>query len=85
MRSTRATTAVARLNSRSKENCYAMAQTGASLFYLNERIDGVDQRVSDNLFLDDFVRFVNALGPQQVRRITKNDAAFARQLVKKTD
>ena len=33
--------------------------------------------------LDDFVRFVNAQGPQQAPRITKNDAAFARQLVRK--
>ena len=85
MRSTRATAAVARLNNRSKEHHYAMAQTGAGLFYLSERIDGSDARVSDALPLDDFVRFVDAMGPQQVRRMTKNDVAFAKQLVKKLE
>ena len=85
MRSTRGTAAVARLNNRSKEHHYVMAQTGAGLFYLSEQIDGSDKRVSDALPLDDFVRFVDAMGPQQVRRVTKNDAAFAKQLVKKPE
>jgi hypothetical protein len=60
-----------------------MARTNAGLFLLRERIEGEDKPVSDALPLDDFVRFVNALGPQEVRRVTKNDAAFARQLAKK--
>jgi len=85
MRSTRATAALARLNNRSKEHHYAMAQTGAGLFYLSERIDGSDEKVSDALPLDDFVRFVDAMGPQQVRRMTKNDTAFAKQLAKKPE
>jgi hypothetical protein len=85
MRSTRATAAVARLNNRSTEHDYALAQTGAGLFYLSERIDGNNVRISDALPLDDFVRFVDAMGPQQVRRITKNDAAFAKQLVRKPE
>jgi hypothetical protein len=29
------------------------------------------------------VRFVNALGPQEIKRVTKNDAAFALQLIRK--
>lgn len=85
MRSTRATAAVARLNSRSKEHYYVLTQTGAGLFYLSERIDESNKRVSETLPLDDFVIFVDAMGPQAVRRMTKNDVAFAKQLIKKTE
>lgn len=60
-----------------------MAMTGSGLFQLRERVDGQDKDVSAALPLDDFVRFVNAQGPQEVKRITKNDAAFAKQLVRK--
>jgi hypothetical protein len=61
-----------------------MVLTSSSQFVLRERVDGVDKDVSGPLALDDFVRFANAQGPQVVPRVTKNDAAFARQLVKKT-
>jgi hypothetical protein len=84
MRSTRATAAVARLNNRSEGHHYQMALTGSGLFQLRERVEGVDQVLSEALSLDDFVRFVDALGPQKKPRITKSDAAFARQLVRKT-
>jgi hypothetical protein len=84
MRSTRATAAVARLNQRSEGHLYLMVITGSSQFMLRERIDGVDQVRSEPLSLDDFVRFVDAMGPQKVPRMTKNDIAFARQLVRKT-
>ncbi len=83
MRSTRATAAVARLNRRSEGRHYLMVMTGSGLFLLRERADGGDRDVSEALPLDDFVRFVDAQGPQQAPRITKNDAAFARQLVRK--
>ena len=83
MRSTRATAAVARLNKRSEGRHYLLVMTGSGLFLLRERVDGGDRDVSEALPLDDFVRFVDAQGPQQVPRITKNDAAFARQLVRK--
>ena len=83
MRSTRASAAVARLNERSTGHYYTMALTGAGLFKLREKLETGDKEVSEALALDDFVRFVNAMGPQATRRITKNDAAFARQLVKK--
>jgi hypothetical protein len=83
MRSTRATAAVARLNQRSAGRHYLMVLTGGSLFLLRERVAGGDQDVSTALALDDFVRFVDALGPQKAPRITKNDAAFARQLARK--
>lgn len=84
MRSTRATAAVARLNERSEGRHYLMVITGNGQFLLRERVDGIDQAVSEALSLDDFVRFVNAQGPQKVPRVTKNDAAFAKQLIRKT-
>ena len=84
MRSTRATAAVARLNQRSEGRHYVLVMTGDSLFVLRERTEGGDKDVAEALSLDDFVRMVNATGPQAVPRVTKNDAAFARQLVRKT-
>jgi len=83
MRSTRATAAVARLNSRSEGLHYMMALTGNGMFILRQRIDGVDKQIADALLLDDFVRLVDSMGPKKVPRITKNEAAFAKQLVRK--
>jgi hypothetical protein len=83
MRSTRATAAVARLNERSPGRYYVMAILGSGLFELRERVAGTDTAVGVALPLDEFVRMVNASGPQKAPRITKNDAAFARQLVRK--
>ncbi|PKO89060.1 MAG: hypothetical protein CVU16_12705 [Betaproteobacteria bacterium HGW-Betaproteobacteria-10] len=83
MRSTRATAAVARLNQRSEGHHYLLVVTGSGQFLLRERVDGGDKQISDALSLDDFVRFVNATGPQPAPRMTKNDAAFAKQLVRK--
>ena len=83
MRSTRASAAIARLNRRSEGRNYLMAMTGSGLFLLRERVDGQDKDVSEALPLDDFVRFVDVQGPQQTPRITRNDAAFAKQLVRK--
>jgi hypothetical protein len=82
MRSTRASAAVTRLNARSKEQ-YTMARTGDGLFYIRPRIEGGSERVFDPLPLDDFVRAVDAIGPQSERRMTKNDVAFQKQLAKK--
>lgn len=83
MRSTRASAAVARLNERSNGHHYTMALTSDGLFKLREKLEEGDKEVSAAMALDDFVRFVNSMGPQETRRVTKNDAAFARQLVKK--
>ncbi len=60
-----------------------MVLTGNGQFKLHERIDDTDQQVSDALTLDDFVRLVDAMGPQKVVRITKSEAAFMKQLIKK--
>ncbi len=83
MRSTRATAALARLNERSGGRHYLMVVTGSGLFKLKERIEGGEKLLTEALSLDEFVRFVDALGPQKVARITKNEAEFAKQLVKK--
>jgi hypothetical protein len=83
MRSTRATAAIARLNARSEGRHYKMALTGAGLFILRERIDQTDHERSGPLFLDDFVSLVDSMGPQHVVRITKSEAAFMKQLIKK--
>lgn len=53
------------------------------LFKLHERTESGDKPFSDALSLDDFVRFVDSVAPQKQRRITKSDAAFAKQLIKK--
>lgn len=83
MRSTRATAAVARLNQRNEGHHYLMVVTGSGQFVLRERVEGVDQALSEALALDDFVHFVDAIAPGKGPRITKNDAAFAKQLVRK--
>ncbi len=83
MRSTRATAAVARLNERSEGRRYIMVMTGDGRFVLRERLDSGDKDVVEALPLDDFVQRVNATGPQKAPRQTKNDLAFARQLVRK--
>lgn len=83
MRSTRATAALARLNSRSTDHHYTMALTGNGLFILRERTDGGDQPLSDALALDDFVRLVDSMGPKKIARITKHEADFVKQFVKK--
>jgi hypothetical protein len=83
MRSTRAIAAVARLNARSGGCHYMMTITGTGLFKLSERIEGVDRAISEPLPLDSFVRLVDSIGPQKVARITKSEAAFMKQLVKK--
>ena len=83
MRSTRATAAVARLNARSDGHHYQMVLTGDGLFKLSEA--GGNAPPADALPLDEFVRMVDAMGPQKIRRVTKNDAAFSRQLVRKPE
>ena len=83
MRSTRASAAVARLNRRSEGRQYVMTLTGNGLFKLRERSEGLEKEISEALNQDEFVRFVNALGPQEIKRVTKNDAAFALQLIRK--
>ncbi|MFJ2987909.1 hypothetical protein ACIPF8_08580 [Collimonas sp. NPDC087041] len=84
MRSTRATAAVERLNARSTDLRYSMVRTADELFYLTQNAGmAAPIRLSEALELDDFVRFVNAYGPQKPKRISKLDVAFEKQLQKK--
>lgn len=80
-RSTRASAAVDRLKRRTGQAGYSMARTGDGLFFLAER-PGAPPLCAP-LELDAFVAFVDGLGPQVQPRISRHDAAFERQLVKK--
>jgi hypothetical protein len=81
MRSTRASAAVDRLKARSGNPRYSMARTGSGLFVLAEAPGAAP--LCAPLELDDFVKFVNLLGPQTPRRVSKLDVAFEKQLTKK--
>lgn len=83
MRSTRASAAISRLNARCPETHYTLSNTGGGLFFLSRQSGTDEEQVCDPMPLDEFVTFVNSLGPQQARRVTKNDAAFEKQLVRK--
>jgi hypothetical protein len=80
-RSTRGSAAVDRLKLRSGNAGYSMARTGEGLFFLSEK-PGAPPLCAP-LELDEFVAFVNGLGPQVARRVSKLDVAFEKQLVKK--
>lgn len=80
-RSTRASNAVDRLKVRSGNDGYSMARTGDGLFFLTEAPG--EPPLCAPLELDEFVAFVKKLGPQEVRRVSKLDVAFEKQLVKK--
>jgi hypothetical protein len=80
-RSTRASAAVDRLKRRSGNAGWSMARTGDGLFFLSERPGAPP--LSPPLELDEFVAFVDKLGPQVERRVSKNDVAFEKQLVRK--
>jgi hypothetical protein len=81
VRSTRASAAVDRLKRRSGITSYSMARTGDGLFFLSEK-PGAPPLCAP-LELDEFVAFVNGLGPQEVKRVSKHDIEFEKQLVRK--
>ncbi|SHH42948.1 hypothetical protein [Massilia sp. CF038] len=80
-RSTRASAAVDRLKVRSGNPGYSMARTGEGLFFLSEAPG--EPPLCAPLELDEFVAFVNGLGPQTPRRVSKLDVAFEKQLTRK--
>jgi len=80
-RSTRASAAVDRLKVRSGNPGYSMARTGEGLFFLSEAPG--EPPLCAPLELDEFVAFVNQLGPQTPRRVSKLDVAFEKQLTRK--
>ena len=84
MRSTKASAAVERLKARSGNARYSMVRRSDGMFSLVLATEaGASEPVGPPLPIDEFVRFVNGTGPQQPRRISKLDAAFERQLLKK--
>jgi len=81
MRSTKASAAVERLKTRSTDQDYSMVRTADGLFYLVSLTDaGVSEPLCEPLEMDAFVAFVNGVGPQKARRVSKLDVAFERQL-----
>ena len=82
MRTTRAIHAVERLKTRTGNPRFAAISLSGGLFYLVDKSSGVDQKVSDPLTLDDFVKFVDAYGPQKPRKASKLDIAFEAQIKK---
>jgi len=60
-----------------------MILMSSGLLKLGERSADGDRQLTDALSLDDFVKLVDSMGPQNVPRITKGEAAFLKQLVKK--
>ncbi len=81
MRSTRASAAIERLKQRSGNPKYSMLLGANGLFSLT--LNESAEPLSAPLQLDDFIKFVNAFGPQTPKRISKLDIAFEKQLVKK--
>jgi hypothetical protein len=85
MRSTKASAAVTRLNTRDPAYRYSMGMTAAGFFYLLRAAAGQPpEKISGELTMEEFVQFANSLGPQKTVRISKNDAAFEKQLVRKS-
>lgn len=83
MRSTRATSAVERLNRRIEAGAprYSMMRTSSELFYLvQNNAGGAPIKLCEPMTLDDFDVFVNAHGPQTSKRVSKLDVAFEKQL-----
>ena len=83
MRSTKASSAVERLNKRGEQN-YSMGTNGKGLFWLCQPAEnGISIKLCEPMTMDDFVVFVNGFGPQVVKRVSKLDIEFSKQLVKK--
>ncbi|HEV2611195.1 MAG TPA: hypothetical protein VGU61_13075 [Noviherbaspirillum sp.] len=81
MRSTKASAAVARLNTRDPHHRYSLGITASGFFYMLRAVPGGSpEKISDDLTLDEFVQFANRTGPQKPARVSKLDVAFEKQL-----
>ncbi|WP_153099875.1 hypothetical protein [Paraburkholderia hayleyella] len=80
MRTTRAIHAVERLKTRSGHPYYAAVSLPGGMFYLTDKAAPAGKPLSAALALDEFVKFVDAFGPQQPRRASKLDLAFEAQI-----
>jgi hypothetical protein len=86
MRSTKATGAIERLNTRAGTRQYSMARTSSELFYLLQRTpENSVEKLCEPLPLDEFVAFVNAYGPQKPKRVSKLDVEFEKKLLNKRE
>lgn len=81
MRSTKASSAITRLNARDPEHRYSLGINASGMFYLLRAAPGAKpERISPDLPLDEFVELVNKTGPQKAARVSKLDVAFEKQL-----
>jgi hypothetical protein len=86
MRSTKASAAVSRLNTRDTEHRYSLGMTASGFFYLLRASgSGTPEKISGDLTLDEFVDFANKTGPQKKVRVSKFDVAFEKQLNARKD
>jgi len=86
MRSTKASNAIARLKDRSENAPYSMVSTADGRFYLVLANGDADpDKLNEPMELDEFVRFVNSLGKQTPKKISKLDVAFEAKLRKKAE
>lgn len=84
MRSTKASAAVTRLNTRDPAHRYSMGITANGFFYLLRiGAEGTPERISDELDQEAFVALVNRTGPQKQARVSRYDVAFERQLTRR--
>ncbi|PCE25157.1 hypothetical protein BWP39_11570 [Paraburkholderia acidicola] len=82
MRTTRAIHAVERLKTRSGNPQYAAISLAGGVFFLVDRSSGNEVRLCEPLPLDDFVKFVDGVGPAKPRKASKLDIAFEEQIRK---
>jgi hypothetical protein len=84
MRSTKASSAVTRLNARDPAHRYSLGLTASGFFYLLRALPGgAPERISEDLTLEEFVEFTNKTGPQKKAKVSKLDVAFEKQLGKR--
>ena len=81
MRSARAASAIERLNELTESREYSMLRTSDERFILTRRVSGQPlEKLNEAMELDDFVRFVNAQGPQKAKRVSKLDVQFEKNM-----
>lgn len=86
MRSTRAASAIERLNERTASREYSMLRTSDERFILTRRVSGQPlEKLNEAMELDDFVRFVNGQGPQKAKRVSKLDVQFEKNMRNKKE
>lgn len=86
MRSTRAASAIERLNRRAQTHQYSMLRTSDERFVLTQRVAGTPmEKLTEAMELDEFVAFVNAYGPQTPKRVSKLDVQFEKNMRNKKE